>query len=125
MKKIRIDGLVELDSRVSTVGEELKKILNNMPCADAKTAAKQVLLAKELSEVISAEDQYFSFEEEFESVIGAALDVAATRMSAIVIAPLQVSMSKAEAFKGKDVKTEAGEPAPEGTPAEPETPAAE
>lgn len=120
MKKIRIDTVVEVDSRVSTVGEELKKILYNMPCQDSKTAAKQVLLGKDLGECIEKKEEWFAFEEEFQSVIEAALDVAAGRASAILIGQLRNAFDAMVAFKGKEVKEE---PAAEAEAA-PETPAA-
>ncbi len=113
MKKIKVDTVIELEDRNTTVGEELRLMLNNLPCQDAKTAAKQIDMAKDLKKVMELSGEWFSYEEDNEPALKELIDVAAKRFSPRLVAPIYNAIQKAVAYKADQ---------PQDTAKDPETP---
>lgn len=100
MKKMIIDGVVDLgQGKTSTVGAELKGLLEAIPGKNMADSVRQIDLADALEPCIEKGQKYFHFEETAQQHIEHVLEVGSQNFAPKVIVPIKRALDAAEAYK--------------------------
>lgn len=104
MRKIKIDTLIKIGEKDSTVGEQLHGLLEGLPTENAKIAVRQLQIADDLKESNENKSEWFVFEDADLVQIQNVTDLGARKYGPFIIAPIQIAIDEVVTFKGEEPK---------------------